>query len=138
VSVDHYVDIVDIADDYVPKLQELIALKESKKHIEDQITVLQAEIAETYPRGGTFVDEDGFQQIVTVRRDPNPPKIDLELLTRLDPDLAGKITKFAVDNDKAKQYIDRGYFTNTPAAQALSLTYKKAWVQITTAKETDE
>ena len=136
-STDHYVELVQIDEVYSKNVQHLQYLKRLKTDLENEITALTAEIAHAYPRGGTYFDADGREQIVTIRRDLNAPKVDLNLLQKIDAELAGKIVKFAVDTDKVKEYIERGYFTNTPAEQALTLSYKKPWVQISTKKEID-
>jgi hypothetical protein len=138
-SIDHYVELEAIDESYTTHFERLAHLKRLKADIETEISQINADIADTYPNGGYYVDADGRELVVTIRRDLNAPKINLPLLQEIDADLAGKVVKFAVDTDKVKQFIERGYFTNTPAAKALTLTYKKPWVQITKKEtETDE
>lgn len=134
---EHYIDLVPIDEDYTKNFERLAELKRLKADIENEISLINADIAGTYPDGGTYTDRDGRELIVTIRRDQNAPKVDLAMLQQIDPDLAGKVVKFAVDTDKVKEFMERGYFTGTPAEQALTITYKKPWVQITARKETD-
>jgi hypothetical protein len=136
-SIEYYTDLAVIDDDYAKNFERLAELKRLKADIETEISAINLDIAQTYPNGGTYTDRDGRELVVTIRRDQNAPKVDLNLLQKIDAELAGKIVKFAVDTDKVKEYIERGYFTNTPAEQALTLSYKKPWVQISTKKETD-
>jgi hypothetical protein len=133
---DEHEVILDIIDDeFTENFKRLADLKRLKAEIEEQITDINTAIIETYPAGGLYVDHEGREVTVTIRRDLNAPKVDLALLQEIDTELAGKVTKFAVDTEKVKEYIERGYFTGTPAEQALTLTYKKPWVQLTARKE---
>lgn len=137
-SVDNYIELEEIEESYIHNFRRLGELKRLKAEIEDEIGRINEETINRYPSGGTYTDEQGVSLIVTIRRDINAPKVNLEMLMSIDQDLATKVTKFAVDTEKVKEYIARGYFTNTPAEQALTVSYKKPWVQISIAKEEDE
>lgn len=120
-----------IDEDYLKNFRRLEELKHQIKDLEAEIAMINADAAETYPDGGYFTTSDGQIMVVRIRRDANAPRIDLDALQQIDPDLAGKVVTLSVDTRLVKKYIERGYFTDTPAAQALTVSYKRPWVQIT-------